>query len=181
MKKKILIIVIIFVVIIALLSVNFFKFKNKKSGEVPEFQNRAEELVKNNYILSYLLYGDVKTSDSFTEIDHIKYYYVNDPELNEIKAMNDILILMEETLLEEPKKAYMNKLSNKKNNRYIEEDGMLFVAKSDKTCLNIEKYNEANYELKDNKMLIKAWNNLWALKTDNTYYLMALSYICLED
>lgn len=184
MRKKIIILIIILVICLGLALGGFLIYKNNSKQAKPDlYIERAKELVKNNYTLSYLLYGNVKTDDSYTIDDNEKYYLVNDKEIENIKTINDIIILIEQTLKSNFRATFINYLTSETANNYLESNGKLYVKLLDNPCKDITRDNENNikYQFEDDKMIIQESNLIYATKENDDYYLTGLVIGCTTN
>lgn len=179
MKKGIIIFVILILFIGAIITGTLLWKPKKEDPPKDPYIDRAKELINNNDILSYLYYGNIKTTDSFKVVDNIRYEYIEDEKLNEIKSITDIMNLIDNTFTEEQRVVFINNLNNENYNRYIMESGILLVAKSKNVCSKMQREaNEIKYTEEDEKIIISAYGGIEALKRENNIYLTGLAYSC---
>ena len=184
-KKKIIIstaivLVIILAVILAIFLIQKGKENNQENNDLTE---RAKELIRNNYIFSYLYQGDVKVSDGSIEVDGTTYYFVSDDNLTGISSWADITNLIKNTFVEAKRDLYYEKIEN--GHQYFETDDMLYVAKSDNICQKIPSANVNDLSIsliEDDKMLIN-WSNqsIYAYKENDNWYLGTDNFYCMDE
>lgn len=178
-NKKLIILLIVIVIAIGVTfgAILIFKKNNKDDKIESDFQSRAVTIVHNNYLLSYLFYGDILIDDSYIIDTNEKYYRVNDKILENITSISDIINLIEDTLTPYIQSTYINYLHTGETNNYLEENGSLYVKVKKDAYKNIQKYNDGDisYDIEDGKMNIKSNDFYTAIEVDGEYYLTALS------
>ena len=172
-KKIFLIILITILVIISfiLIAIGILN-KNKEQNEENEnlTVNDIKNLIRNNYLSTYLLEGDIKVTDSYMNMGDDIYYIVQDPLLENINSISDISNLIENTFFESRAATIFEKLKDDKYNQYVVAGDYLYV-KKENVCKDfpeiiygeiIQKkledgiwidYNDAGFKIKqeDNK------------------------------
>lgn len=187
--KKLLIIIIIIIVLIVLivLLINIFVKKDIEPNDPDSPQNSeleiARELIKNNYIYSYLVSGDIKTESGYIAYEDVEYYYINDEVLESIHSIEDMSNLIKNTFIKGKFSSYYDNL--KAGHKYFESNGNLYVAKGDNVCQEFQSYDEEDISIAsitDEEMVIKlADDYAYAYKQDDKWYL-GMNYIyCLSD
>ena len=183
--KKALIITAVVLIILIIATVILVIILNKNNDKLDNSEDLkiAQELITNNYLYSYLMQGDINTTNGYIEENGTTYYYVLDEQLESIKTIEDINNLVHETFVEDKASIYYENLM--KGNKYIEKDGQLYVAKISDVCSNIMKYETDEIslvEVTQDKMQIRLSNQivyaykengLWRLGTNNCHCLDA--------
>lgn len=183
--KKVLIIaaVILVVLIIAAVVIAIILNKQSEKSDNSEDLKRAQELITNNFLYSYLMQGDIVTADGYIEESGTTYYYVNDDQLSSIKSIEDINNLVSETFIEDKANIYYENLIN--GNKYIEKDGTLYVAKNADICSNVMKYEADEIslaEVTEDKMQIRLSNQIvYAYKENGNWYLGTNNCYCMDN
>ena len=182
--KKILIIasIIIIAIIIAAIVIIILLNREKETSENTRNLERARELINNNFLYSYLMQGDIVTSDGYVEDEGIIYYYVEDELLSSIQSIEDINMLVQNTFIEGKHELYYENLAN--GNKYFERNGNLYVAKSTDTC-NIMNYKEIEVSIEgisEDKMQIRLPDQIvYAYKENDEWYLGTNNCYCIEE
>ena len=183
--KKLLIIIVLIILIILL--INIFVKKDIKPNDTDSPQNSeleiAKELIKNNYIYSYLVSGDIKTESGYITVENVNYYYINDGLLESINSLEDMSNLIENTFIKGKFSSYFDNL--KAGHKYFESNGNLYVAKGNNICQEFQNYDAEDISIAsitDEEMVIKlADDYAYAYKQDDKWYL-GMNYIyCLSD
>lgn len=133
-KYKIILIVILVLIIGVVIGVVAFKIFGKENKSEAFTQALAEDIVTNNYLISYLLYGDVQADAGEIELDGETYYGVSDELLSDINSVADINSLIRNTILEAGLENVYAELANEANNQYVGVESGLYVKKNN-TCL----------------------------------------------
>lgn len=140
-KKLFLIILIVLIVIAFLVIIATRIFKKNESESKKEDSlttNDIKNLIRNNYLSTYLLEGDIKITDSYMNIGDDIYYIVQDPLLENINSISDISNLIENTFFEGRAATFFEELTNEKYNQYVVVGDYLYVKKGD-VCKNFPK------------------------------------------
>lgn len=185
MQKKtgIILMIILFICIVIALSGILLCQKNNKKSEHDLYMDKAKELVRNNNTLSYLLYGNVQTDDSYILEDSERYYSVNDKNIKNIKTIDDIIALIEKTIKSNFRSTFINYLTSNTANNYLEANGKLYVKIMDISCkdMTIDNENDLKYHLEEDKMIIEEENTIQAIKEGDDYYLTGLAIGCTTE
>ena len=142
-KKIFLIILITILVIISfiLIAIGILN-KNKEQNEENEnlTVNDIKNLIRNNYLSTYLLEGDIKVTDSYMNMGDDIYYIVQDPLLENINSISDISNLIENTFFESRTATIFEKLKDDKYNQYVVAGDYLYVKKGN-VCKDFPEIN----------------------------------------
>lgn len=190
-KKTVLIVIISFVVLLlGIASFWFFNTDMMKKKLVKFNDEIAKNKLYDNYLISYLLMGDVKVSDEGIKADDgDMYYLVTDPIIKKAKinSLGDFWKLVEDNLSEIERVNYYISLDN--TNTYISDSRGLFLKKGEKKCelidnLKIDK-KDFSYKKKDeyNVGYYKGINDFSVAFTQNKcddfqYKLFGLMFAC---
>lgn len=140
-KKIFLIILITLLVIISfiLIAIGILNKNNEQNEENENLTvNDIKNLIRNNYLSTYLLEGDIKVTDSYMNMGDDIYYIVQDPLLENINSISDISNLIENTFFESRAATIFEKLKDDKYNQYVVAGDYLYVKKGD-VCKNFPK------------------------------------------
>lgn len=189
-KSIIILVILIFLVV----GVDIYLVNTRKSSEkpinkeaTPKTSNKElKELAYNNYLLTYLLEGSVKTSDGYVEIEGVTYYALDDEVLKDIKSLDDITDLIEKLFEGGLVSRYINYLSDENYNNYIYINDHIYVKKGNSICSQLSPYNESIMRFEDgngengDKLVVMDDVVVRAVKIDGKYYTTALEYYCLD-
>lgn len=137
-KKIFLIILITLLVIISfiLIAIGILNKNNEQNEENENLTvNDIKNLIRNNYLSTYLLEGDIKVTDSYMNMGDDIYYIVQDPLLENINSISDISNLIENTFFESRAATIFEKLKDDKYNQYVVAGDYLYVKKGN-VCEN---------------------------------------------
>ncbi len=142
-KKIFLIILITLLVIISfiLIAIGILNKNNEQNEENENLTvNDIKNLIKNNYLSTYLLEGDIKVTDSYMNMGDDIYYIVQDPLLENINSISDISNLIENTFFESRAATIFEKLKDDKYNQYVVAGDYLYVKKGN-VCKDFPEIN----------------------------------------
>ncbi|MDE6284814.1 MAG: hypothetical protein K2M17_03635 [Bacilli bacterium] len=156
----------------------FFYLMPKKDNTINE--SVLKELLENNDKISYILQGDVKTTDGFIKIGNLTYYYLEDEYLKDIKSLNDIHELISNTFIEEKRALYESYLNDKNYNRYMMYKKDLYVLKTINPCIIQFSDSPIQYESVNEKEITvtKGFIRTYAYKQKEKWYMSTLNYSC---
>ena len=183
--KKLLIIIVLIILIILL--INIFVKKDIKPNDTDSPQNSeleiAKELIKNNYIYSYLVSGDIKTESGYITVENVNYYYINDGLLESINSLEDMSNLIENTFIKGKFSSYFDNL--KAGHKYFESNCNLYVAKGNNICQEFQNYDAEDISITsvtDDEMVIKIADGYAYAYKENDKWHLGMNYIyCLSD
>ena len=186
-KKLLIIIIIIVLIILIILLINIFVKKDIKPNDTDSPQNSeleiAKELIKNNYIYSYLVSGDIKTESGYITVENVNYYYINDGLLESINSLEDMSNLIENTFIKGKFSSYFDNL--KAGHKYFESNGNLYVAKANNICQEFQNYDAEDISITsvtDDEMVIKIADGYAYAYKENDKWHLGMNYIyCLSD
>ena len=188
-KKSIivLIILVLLVVIGDIYLVNNEKTGNKTNNNQNNSLNATlKELAYNNYLLTYLIKGDVQVADGYVVVDDVTYYAVDDEKLKDIKTLDDITALIDKVFEGGLVSLYTNYLSDENYNNYIYINDYLYVKKGTSICHNLAPYDESIIKYEDgngangDKLVVMNEVIVRAVNIDNNWYTTALEYHCMD-
>ena len=187
--------IILLAVIISI--VVFFVLKDKKvetPNNPPTNQNVMEEemksLIEANYKLSYAFMGNVKTGESYIEVENQKYYVVLDENID-FTSLNEI----DEYIKNHYSSSFnINVESIDKYHKYLEANNRLYILKNN-SCQNFpelitdfnSRYMQQSEDEEDlNKDIIFIFDNnyqynFYAYKEDSKWVLNSLDFKCLDE
>ena len=181
-KKKILILSLLGIALVITISYVIFLIINNKNNKDNNFISKSEleSIVDNNYKLAYILKNDMSISNENIELNNKKFDLLDDDLMKEY-SLKDINELIQNTIIEENKLTYINKLNDVENNNYIEYDDQLFIKKGKSIC-KIEKYNIDDIKYKkindtEIKITYKG-KKIKAKKVENKWYSDNLLFTC---
>lgn len=174
-NRKKLIVSIIFLLVIILIGVilAIFLLNNKEKKE-DNITNKIMTLFNNSYDYFYYMYGDIKISDGFIEIDGETYYFVNEP----LMTIKDFKKIVENTFVDTALETLIN-IDN--TNKYINIDGNIYVKKIDNPCTSIKKFDFSNLKYEGNDELKEVYYDLTKTQIyneDGTWKLGSNIYYC---
>ncbi len=192
-NKKTLIILLILVILIVIFDFYLINTKKKPIDDTKDDNNKIikirdendilKELAYNNYLLTYILKGDVQVSDGGIEIDGIEYVMVNDDTIKNIKATSDIVSLINSVIDSDAPENYIDYLKDYNYNNYVSNSEHLYVKKGISICHNLAPYNENNVVIEDDgegKIITVGNVKFNVVKVDDNWYTTALEYPCLD-
>ncbi len=173
------IILLILIVIIGIfVYIKFFKV-DKLTNE------QLKQLVKNDYIISYALRGNVEVSEAYVDYDGIKYYAVDDDLLKDFKKLDDLIKFIDENYLENMSSFIVDLLNNGEDvNHYREFNNTLYVLKSEPYCQRFKDldYNFQIENISKKKIhLYTLYYDIYIDNDDNRWHLKSLDFTCSND
>ncbi len=136
--------IVVFLVVaigVVILSVNKIKNKNNDSNKTEnkpalKEEGKAKELLYNNYLISYILEGDVEIGEGTLGIegDPNVYYAVVDSRLQNIHSLSDIYSLIDNNLFDEAAIRARKLMESAYANQYVSSGDTLYVKKMDSPC-----------------------------------------------
>ena len=139
-QKNVIIITLVAVVLLLLVVAGVIvlanKIKNKNENKNKEGntanvseESRVKEVYYNNYLISYIIEGDVQTGEGKLRIDGDPnvYYAVTDYLLEDFHSIEDINKLIDDTLYYEAAIKAYKLMDSEYSNKYTEYDGTLYV------------------------------------------------------
>ena len=146
-QKNVIIITLVAVVLLLLVVAGVIvlanKIKNKNENKNKEGntanvseESRVKEVYYNNYLISYIIEGDVQTGEGKLRIDGDPnvYYAVTDYLLEDFHSIEDINKLIDDTLYYEAAIKAYKLMDSEYSNKYTEYDGTLYVKKKENPC-----------------------------------------------
>ena len=191
--------IIIILVLLILLVVGFDLYLINKKGNSSESEKKPvkenkltavnkelKELAYDNYIYSYLVQGDVKTSDGYVTVEGITYYAVDDEVLKDINTLEDISALVERLFDGALVSMYLNYFNDEQYNNYIYTDNHLYVKKGSGICHTIAQYDEDIMRFEEgngengDKLVVMDEIVVRAVEIDGKYYTTAIEFNCID-
>lgn len=150
-KLKIMILsVVIIVVIISLLILSISAF-SKNDEFKKQMDDRVKEIVDNSYLYYLLLNGPLSDGNRSLEINNVKYYYINIPQL---KTIEDIENISNSLFVNDIKEYMTSKLFE--NRVFLEFDEGLYV-------------NSDNVEICDMTVISNLKDYIYERNSDGSY------------
>lgn len=181
-------------IVVAIALALFWHYRQEDSPEnkllnVSQNEDITPDLVKktfkNNYLISYLLEGDVGVGEGTVTIGDITYYAVKDDLLTSFNKLNDIKELILNNLRPELASGVLERLHDPFYNQYFESEGHLYVKKREKVCKHPElEEDKIEYQLDtvDNNIIVNMGSKVDRIyinpALENPYVMIFLVFSC---
>lgn len=187
--NKVVLIGTILIVLIVLIIIGILIKRNNEGSQNPDPEILSKEDAINyfyqNYLISYIIYGDVETGEGVSTDNEtgITYYAVTDEKLKDYKSIDKIMELITTTLREDNATKAINKLNDGNHNTYVESKDTLYILKKKATCEipDVNK-NKIIYQKGSSDYIELSYNNmpnqLYLDETVGKWYMPFLTYDC---
>lgn len=185
-------IIVLVVLIILVVGFDLYLVNTKNGNTKPDnnkttttVNSKLKELAYKDYLVTYILMGDVKTSEGYIEMDGITYYVVDDELFKDINSIDDITNIIEDTFDEPHAVYFMNYLHDENYNNYLVSNNHLYIKKGSNLCKNLLPYNESIMRIENgngndgDKHIVIDEAIVRASKLNNKWYAEALEF-CID-
>ncbi len=201
-KNLVIIILVVIFVILLLITIYLYNIKNYKesiNNNVSDPANTEEkddkvrekaliDALYNNFLISYILEGDIQIGDGKLVIDNENepYYAVNDYLLEDIHSLSDINQLIDNNLLDLTAIKAAKIRESEYANQYIFSKNTLYVKKTKTPCFRTEEkldLSSNNYRILDDGLSIVYKRVPYTFRIDKDKNIKAntLWFTCIKD
>lgn len=181
-------IMIIAIILLIAVSTALIFVNKKEEAPIPVLTDeQAIDYFYNNYLISYLIEGDVQVGEGTLTVKETgeKYSAVSDEKLKNISSSEDITDLVIKTLRNDDANKALDMLADENYNNYVTVGGQLYIKKTSKICKeNLPDVNKKGIvvDTRNEKLINLSYENypnmIYFDDIANQWFMPFLTYGC---